>query len=104
MVLGNRIGDRLQQHRLAGTRRRHYERALALADWRYQIDDASREVIGGDLHLQHLVRIKWRQVVEEYFFARLLGRFEVDRLDLNQCEIALAFLWRSNLAADGVAS
>ena len=55
--------------------------------------------------LEHeaLLRIERRQVLEEQLVARLLGRFEVDRLDLDQREVALPFLRRPNLARDGVA-
>ena len=42
MIGGDRVGDVLQQHRLAGARRRHDEGALALADRRDDVDDARR--------------------------------------------------------------
>ncbi len=53
--------------------------------------------------LQPLIGIERRQVVEVDLVARLLGVFEVDRVDLEQREVALAFLRRADLALDGVA-
>ena len=53
--------------------------------------------------LQALLRIQRRQVVEQDLVARLVGRLEVDRLDLDQREIFLALMRRADLAADGVA-
>src|SRR5205085_8415140 len=49
-------------------------------------------------------RIERRQVVEENLFARLIGRFKVDRLDLDEREITLALFRRSDLTGDRVAS
>ena len=47
--------------------------------------------------------IERRQVVEDDAVAELLGRVEVDRLDLEQREVALAVLGRADLSADRVA-
>ena len=55
------------------------------------------------LHLDALLRIERRQVVEENLVARLFGRLEVDGLDLDQREVLLAFVRRAHVAADGVA-
>ena len=53
--------------------------------------------------LSRSVGIERRQVVEEDLVARDLGVLEVDRLDLDQGEVALALLGRAHLAGDGVA-
>ncbi len=53
--------------------------------------------------LQALLRVERRQVLEEQLVARLVRRFEVDRLDLDQREVPLAFLRRPDLARDRVA-
>ena len=103
MIRRDRLRDALQQHRLAGARRRDDQAALALADRRHQIHDAAGQVVGRRLELEPLLRIERRQVLEEELVARLLGRLEVDRLDLDQREVALAFLRRPDLARDGVA-
>ena len=106
MVRRDRVGDVLQQHGLAGTRRRHDQRALTLADRRDDVDDARRQILLGRilvLHLEPFVRIERRQVVEVDLVARLLGLLEVDRVDLEQREITFAFLRRADVAVDGIA-
>ena len=102
VVLRHRLGDALQQHRLAGARRRDDQPALAPADRRHQVHDPA-ESCRARLEDEALLRIERRQVLEEQLVARLLGRLEVDRLDLDQREVALPFLRRPDLARDGVA-
>ena len=58
---------------------------------------------GVRLELQPLLRIQRREVLEEQLLARLIGRLEVDRLDLDEREVALPFLRRTDLAGHGVA-
>ena len=53
--------------------------------------------------LMPLLRVERRQVVEEDLVAGDLGVLEVDRLDLDEREVALALLGRPDLAGDGVA-
>ena len=77
-------------------RRGHDKAALALADRRDQIDDAGGVVLVVVLELDPLLRIERRQVVEQDLVARLLGLLEVDRFDLEQREVALALLGRTN--------
>ena len=60
-------------------------------------------MIGRGLEDEALLRVERREVLEEQLVARLIGRFEVDRLDLDQREVALAFLRRPDLAGHGVA-
>ena len=82
------------------------QRALALADRRDDIDDARGHVLAGrviDLELQPLVGIKRRQVVEIDLVADLFRVLEIDRVDLEQREIALALLGAADHALDGVA-
>ncbi len=50
-----------------------------------------------------LERIERREVLEEQLVAGLVGGLEVDRFDLDQREVALAFLRRPDLTGDGVA-
>jgi hypothetical protein len=99
VVLRDRVGDGLQQHRLAGARRRDDEAALALAERRDEVDHAPT-MCSGSSPAMLLVRVERRQVVEEDLVARSLGRFEVDGLDLDEREVALALLRRANLAGD----
>ena len=103
MVLRDRLRDALQQHRLAGARRRDDQAALALADGRHQVHDAARQVLGGGLEPQVLLRIERREVLEEQLVARRFRAFEVDGLDLDEREVALPFLGRPDLPRHGVA-
>jgi hypothetical protein len=103
MIGGDGVGDGLQQHRLAGTRRGDDETALALAYGRQQIHDAAANIFADGFHLHPLLGIERREVVEQDFVARLFGRLEVDRLDLHQREIFLAFVRRPHVAVDGIA-
>src|SRR6185437_14734811 len=106
MVGGNGGGNVLQQHRLAGLRRRDDETALALADRRHEIDGAGGEVLGGAvaaLELQALGGVERRQVLEQDLGARAVGRVEVDLTDLEEREVALAVLRRADEPGDGVA-
>ena len=106
VIVGDRVGDVLQQHGLAGARRRHDQGALAFADRRHDVDDPRREILLGRIlvfHLQPLVRIERRQIVEIDLVARLLWVLEVERVDLEQGEVALAFLGAADVAVDGVA-
>jgi hypothetical protein len=103
VVGGDGVGDGLQQHGLAGAGRSDDEAALAFADGREQVHDAAADALAHGLHLDALLRIERRQVVEEDLVARLLGRLEVDGLDLDQREVLLAFVRRADVAADGVA-
>ena len=93
----------MQQHRLTGARRRDDQAALAFADRRQHVHHAARIVVPDRFQLQTLVRIQRREVVEEDLVARFLGRFEVDRVNFDQREIAFAFFGRADLAGDGVA-
>ena len=106
MVGRDRVGDVLQQHRLAGARLRHDQRALALAERRHQIDDARRDVLAGrvvDLHLQPLRRIERRQIVEMDLVPDFFRIVEIDRVDLEQREIALALLRAADRPLDRIA-
>ena len=49
------------------------------------------------------MRVERRQVVEEDLVARFFGRLEVDRVDLDEREVALALFGRTDLPGDGVA-
>ena len=102
MVRGDRVGDRLQEHRLAGARRRDDQAALPFADRRDEVEHARRHVVR-HFELDAVLGIERREVVEEDLLARDVGMLEVDRLDFDQGEVALAFLRRAHLAGDGVA-
>ena len=106
MVGRDRRGDVLQQHRLAGLRRRHDQAALAFADRRDQIDDAGGQILGAAvaaLELEALGREQRRQILEQDLVRGVLRRVEIDLADLEQREVALAVLRRPDQARDGVA-
>ena len=106
MIGRDRLRDVLQQHGLAGARRRDDQGALALADRRDEIDDARGQFLARwifDLELQPLIGIKRRQIVERNLVPDLFGILEIDRVDLQQGEIALALLGAADDALDRVA-
>ena len=88
MALGvvgdNRIGDRLEHHRLARLGRRHDETALALADRGHEVDHARGEVAGLRLQAQALLGVEGRELGELRPLARLLGVGAVDRVDADE--------------------
>ena len=100
------MGDVLQQHRLAGARRGDDQAALALAQRRDDVDDARgivllRRVAG--FHLEPLIGIKRRQIVEMNLVTGLLGILEVDPVDLDKSEVAFTLLRTADLAFHRVA-
>ena len=106
VIGGDRLRDILQKHGLAGAGRRDDEGALALADRRDDVDDAGGQILLGrivDFELQALVRIERRQIVEMDLVADFLRVLEIDRIDLQKREIALALLRAADQAFDGVA-
>src|SRR4051812_2641448 len=103
VIGGDTISDRLEQQRLAGLGRRHNQAALAASDRRYQIDQARREHIRLGLQLDLLIWENRRQLVERRALAGRLGVHAVDQLDAQEREVALALLWRPNLAPDSIA-
>ena len=87
-------------------RRGDDQRALALALRRDDVDHARRLVLDRRIERverQLLVGIERRQVVEIDAVADGLGIVEIDRTELGQREIALAFLGAADLAFDRVA-
>jgi hypothetical protein len=106
VVAGDRVGDVLQQHRLARFRRRDDEAALALTERRDQVDHARGEVFGAAgaaLQLEATRRVQRREVLEQDLAACVVRRIEVDLADLQQREVALAIFRRTDEARDGVA-
>jgi hypothetical protein len=105
MVAGDRIGDVLQQHGLAGPRRRHDEAPLTLPQGGDEINDPGRQILLAridHLHLEALLRVERGQVIEMHLVARLLRLFEIDRVDLQKSKVALALLRTSDFAFDRI--
>ena len=105
VVAGDVRGDVLQHQRLTGLGRRHQQAALAFADGGTQVDDARHQVFGGAVagfHHQTLIGEQRRQVLEQDLVLGVFRLVEVDRVNLEQGEVALAVFRRANLAGNGV--
>ena len=106
MIGGDRLGDVLHHDGLAHPRRRDDQAALALAEGRDDVDDAAGAVLQGrivDLHGQPLVRVERGQVIEMDLVADVVGALEINRVDLQYGEVALAFSGRTHRAFHRVA-
>ena len=103
MIFGNGVGYVLDQHGLAGPRRRDDEAALPFADRVDQLHDAHRHVVVGCLQPELFFGIQRGQVVEKDLVASDFGRLMVHRLNLQEGEVPLPFLGRPNLPRDRVA-
>ena len=106
VVVGDGLGDVLQHQGLARFRRRDDQAALAPADGRDQVDDAGGDVLGAAVaafEVQPLVRKQGRQVFEQQLVLLVVRLAEVDLVDLQHGEIALAVLGRADLAGQAVA-
>src|SRR5512143_393051 len=102
MVLQNGTGDGLKQHRLTGTRRRDDETTLSFADRRGEIHDTGAIFFTIELKIESFFRIERGKVVEENLVPSNFRVFIVDLFDLEQREIALAFLRRPDLAGHDI--
>src|SRR3546814_9017281 len=98
MIVGDRLGDILQQHRLADARRRDDQRALTLALRTDKVDDPRRLVLDrrvDRVERQLLVGIERGEIVEIDAVSDDLGVVEIDADQLGQGDITLAVLGRS---------
>ena len=85
VVARERLRDVLQQHRLAGLRRRHDEAALSLPDRCGEVDDPGGEVLGAAVALlqgEAGLREERGKVLEEDLVAGVLGLVEVELVHL----------------------
>ena len=95
----------LKQNGFTGARRGDDQGTLALPDRANQINDPGRTVTDRrilDFHLQALIRVKRRQVVEVNLVPRLLGIVEVDLRRLDQAEIPFILARSLNNSLDRV--
>jgi hypothetical protein len=99
----HRVGDGLEQQRLAGLGRRDDQAALAAPNGGDQVNQPPRDVGAFRLHDETLAREDRRQVVEVRAAFGGLWVHAVDGLDPQQAEVFLVFLGRANLARDHVA-
>ena len=106
MVVGDAGGNVLQQHGLAGLRRRDDEATLALAERRAEVDDPGGHVLGAAvaaLELQARSGVQRREVLEQNLVASAFRHVEVDLAHLGEGEIALAFLRRTDETRQAIA-
>ncbi len=106
VVRGDGVRDVLQHHRLAGARRRHDQRALALAERGDQVDDPGGQVAARwilEFEGDFFFGVERGQIVEIDPLAQPVGLVEIDAGDLEHGKIALAVARRTNLALDRVA-
>ncbi len=103
VILGDGVGEILEQNGLARARGGHDQPALALADRTQEVHGPGGQVVRVVLETDPLHRVERREVVEEGLVARLLRRLEVDGLNFQEGEVALGVLGRPHLAGDGVA-
>ncbi len=91
VVVGDGVGDGLQQYGLTRLGLRHDQTALSLADGREQIDHARREVVVSlAREAEFLAREERRHVLELHAVADVLGRQAVDLVHAHQREVFLA--------------
>ena len=106
MVVHDGLGDVLQHHRLAGFRLRDDQATLATADWRDQIEDAPGDVLGRAIAAfkpERLAREQRGEILEQGLVLRCLGWLAIDVVDLEQGEVTLAFLRRTDAPGNVVA-
>ena len=106
MIGRDRVRDVLHQHGLAGAWRRHDQGALALADRRHDVDNPCRKVFSGgvfEFEPEALIGKQRRQIVEIDLVLGFFRVLEIQRVDLQQREIAFAFFRTADVALDGVA-
>src|SRR5207245_10002887 len=89
-------------HGRCGPARGAEQAALSLAHRRDEVHHPSAIFLWIVLEVDPLLRIERREIVKENFIAGRFGIFEVDLLNLEKREIALAFLWRPDLSRDDV--
>ncbi len=103
VVLRDRVGDLLQQDRLARLRLRHDEPALPLPDGAEEVHDPRRVLVGVGFEVQRLLGEERREVVEVHALDDGVGLAVVDGVDADEGEEALPLFRRADLAVDGVA-
>ena len=98
MILDDRVGELLQQDRLATLGRGHDEGALSLAEGRDDVADAGRDFAVLPFEANALVGVLGRQVIESASQFRLLGVTTVDALHFEKREVPFPFLGRPDFA------
>ena len=105
MIVGNGIGDGLQEHGLTGFGLCHDKAALSLADGREHIHHADALVflVPVSQQVEFLRGEEGCEEIEGDTVPDKLGRAAVDELDLDQREVLVAFARGPDFTGDGVA-
>src|SRR6185369_8477488 len=80
--------------------------ALAFADRGDDVDNPCRKVFSRrvfEFEPETLIRKQRRQIIEIDLVLGLFRVFKIERVDLQQCEIAFAFFRAADVAFDGIA-
>ena len=103
MVVGDGIGNTLQQHGFTRFRLRHNQRALTLADWREQIDDTIGEcIVSISREVELLARKERCHKLELHTVADKFGVQTVDFGYAHERKIFFALFRRADYAANGI--
>src|SRR4051812_3128922 len=105
VVRGDRVGDRLQDHRLAGLRRADDQGPLPLADRHDQVDDPGSQLVGLGLQPEPLLRVERGELGELGPVPGLLGLEAVDGVEPDQRVVLVLALTLARLpdgTGDGV--
>jgi hypothetical protein len=103
MVLGDGVGDFLEEDGFAGARGGDDQHALALADGGDQIDDAHVDFGGAGLEEEALVGVERGEILEVDLLGEEGGFFKVDGLHAEEGEVFFVFLGWTDLAGDDAA-
>ena len=105
VVGGDRVGDRLEHHRLAGLGRRDDQTSLALADRSDEVDHPSGEQAGLGLEPESILRVQRSELGEVRTLLGAVGIDAVDGVEANErVELlaTLALFRLPNRASDSV--
>ena len=102
MIGGYRVGEPLQQYRLASFGRCYDQPALTETNGRQNINHPSGQVTVLPFEREACIRVTWTKIVERYAVFGFVGVVEVDFLDLEESQVSLALLGRPNLTGNRV--
>src|SRR6185437_4738506 len=98
VVGGDRVRNRLHDHRLTGLGGRYDKATLALADRGVDVDNATDQVVGRGLQPQSLRGVERGELLELDPVLRFLGVSAVDSVETNERVELLLALALSGLA------
>ena len=104
MVVGDRIGDGLEEHGLTRLWLGHDKAALTLPDWSEHIDYPAGYIVLVTMaeKVEFLIREEGSQKIERYPVADVVRRTPVDILNPDEREILVSLLRRPDFSGHGV--